>query len=269
MWISLEETGSFRDIPHLFHFLELLFVALCKIDNPGAVTRISFPQWPGDRWKGKNGVDHNEWIVKTIWPNAQIGPGQGSPDLVVDREYLEASNMSKSWAKYIRRFDPYRWYRMVDIPIRPSRLPRVTYVNRQMAAARGLRIDVHNKFVKFMNSIPDIEFLDIKMENYNWKTQVEIARGTDLLIGVHGNGLSHAAFMHPHRNVIEIFVPGILFEWDYYTLSKMMGHEYMCIFDSRPALPQMFVNNRWARCTTCDIPTDPITAVIHQIKEER
>jgi len=268
MWISLEESGNFADIPHLFHFLELLFIAFAKIKDHRDVTRISFPQWTGDSWKGKDGKNHNEWIIKNIWPNIEIGSGMGTPDLVVDRALLDKTNISKTWAKYIRHFDPYSWSRALKIPSNPGKLPRVTYVNRQSSSKRKLPPNVHENFVKFMNTIPGIEFIDIKMEIFNWDTQVQVARGTDLLIGVHGNGLSHAAFMHPHRNVIEIFVPDTIFEWDYYTLSKMMGHEYMCIFNSNICLPQMFVKNRWARCTSCSIPMEPISAVIDQIKEE-
>ena len=268
MWLSLEETGDFRDIPHLFHFLELLFVALVKVDDPSAVTRISFPQWTGDSWKGKGGKNYNEWIVRAIWPDIKIGMCEGNPDLVVDRACLNGAGISKSWAKYIRVFDPYRWFNMVNIPHSPRRVPRVTYINRQGASQRKLFTNIHDNFVKYMNDIPDIEFLDIKMENYNWDTQVQVARGTDLLIGVHGNGMSHAAFMHPHRNVVEIFVPGTIFEWDYYTLSKMMGHEYTCIFNSRICIPQIFVKNRWAKCDTCTIPVERITSIVDQIKEE-
>lgn len=268
MWVSFEETGNFRDLPHLFHFLELLFILFTKLDNPGSVTRISFPQWEGDSWKGKNGIHHNEWIVRNIWPTIEIGSGTGIPDMIIDRNYLEGGTINKAWAKYIRDFDPYKWFGYMSIPCSPKNLPRITYVNRQDVGKRMLPPIVHEQFVKYMNSIPDIEFLDIQMEKFGWDTQVQVARGTDLLIGVHGNGMSHAAFMHPHRNVIEIFVPGITFEWDYYTLSKMMGHEYMCIFNGTSCIPQMFTKNRWLRCSVCSIPTDPIEVTINQIKEE-
>ena len=73
--------------------------------------------------------------------------------------------------------------------------------------------------------------------------------------------------MKPHRNVVEIFVPGITFQWDYYTLSKMMGHEYTCIFNGSPVLPYMF-NLVNSTCQQDDFPTDIIKGIVEQIKEE-
>lgn len=269
-WISFRETGDFADIPHLFHFLELLMVFFADKPNPDKVSHITFPQWEGDSWKGKNGVNHNEWILKRMYPGVVFQERKDDREMtVIDRANLDGGNISKAWCKYIRRFDPYLWSRTLKIQHIPSRHPVVTYVSRQSARVRTLNPQVHENFVNSMMNISDIDFVVVKMEDIPFNEQFHLANRTDLLIGVHGNGLSHAAFMHPHRNVIEIFVPGTIFEWDYYTLSKMMGHEYMCIFNSNPCIPQMFVRNRWARCTSCTtIPMGPISAVIDQIKEE-
>ena len=129
---------------------------------------------------------------------------------------------------------------------------------------------IHANFVKEMLQIPDIEFINVIMEDLPFDKQFEIANKTDLLIGVHGNGLSHAAFMHPHRNVVEIYPTGWSFQWDYYTLSKMMGHEYTCIFNNNICMPQMFVKAMGAQCTHFTrVPVEPISAIIDQIKEEK
>ena len=269
-WVSFQETGDFADIPHLFHFLELIMVFFAQKPNPDKVSHITFPQWKGDSWKGKNEINHNEWILKRMYPGVVFHDrDEEGPVAIIDRASLDGGNISKAWCKYIRHFDPYLWAKTLKIPKVPSRHPVVTYVSRQSARVRTLDPQVHENFVHSMSDIKGIEFVVVKMETLPFDKQFELANKTDLLIGVHGNGLSHAAFMRPHRNVIEIFVPGTIFEWDYYTLSKMMGHEYMCIFNSSPCLPHMFVKNRWARCTTCaSIPIEPISAVIDQIKEE-
>lgn len=62
--------------------------------------------------------------------------------------------------------------------------------------------------------------------------QLAIARTTDVLIGVHGNGLTHQLFMRPHGFVCEIFPhwkKGHHFDYQY--LAKMMGHEYLAVSD--------------------------------------
>jgi len=50
----------------------------------------------------------------------------------------------------------------------------------------------------------------------------------------------------------------------------MMGHEYMCIFNSSVCIPQMFVKNKGFPCTQlAHIPMGCISAIIDQIKEEK
>jgi hypothetical protein len=105
------------------------------------------------------------------------------------------------------------------------------------------------------------------MEDLSFEEQVKAIQRTDLLISVHGNGLTHSAFMKPHRNVVEIFVPGVQFIWDYYTLSKMMGHEYTCIFNGGPALPYMF-NLGNGVCQRDTFPMEILSGIIAQIKDE-
>jgi len=271
-WISFEETGDFRDIPHLFHFLELLLVFFAKVPDPDKVSHITFPQWHGTSWKGKNGQVYNEWLLQRLYPGVVFGPRveEGGDKVVIDRAKFNCGDINKTWCKFIRNFDPYLWTRTLVIPMNPSPLPVVTYVNRQNARDRKLDPHVHSKFIEYMLGIPGIEFIDIKMEDLSFDDQFALANKTDLLIGVHGNGLSHAAFMRPHRNVVEIFTPGWPFHWDYYTLSKMMGHEYMCIFNSSVCIPQMFVKNKGFPCTQlAHIPMGCISAIIDQIKEEK
>lgn len=272
MHLSFQETGNFRDIPHLFHFLELLFVFFAKYGNPLEVTQISFPQWPNGSWKGKGIHTYNEWIVKKIFPFATIfDKSPTPPDEIIDRETLDHAEINKSWAKWIRKFNPYAWAKAVGTLDQsfPKTKPVVTYISRQGANTRRLHEKSHNNLVQYLQNLSNIHLNIVQMENLPWEEQLKISRETDLLIGVHGNGLSHAAFMHPHRNVIEIFTPGTTFHWDYYTLSKMMGHEYVCIFDNGPVIPQVFsIQNRI--CQKDDnICIDIIEPLISQIIQEK
>lgn len=272
MWsVSFRETGGFADIPHLFHFLELLMVFFAKHPDPDKVSHITFPQWPGGTWKGKNGYTYNEWILERMYPGVVFQERTEDGDMaVIDRGKLNHGSINKSWCKYIRHFDPYLWARTLKIPRNPVALPVVTYVSRQGAKVRNLAPHIHEKFVKEMLEIPDIEFVNARMEDIPFEEQFALANKTDLLVGVHGNGLSHAAFMRPHRNVIEIFTPGTNFHWDYYTLSKMMGHEYACIFNDHMAVPQIFVKNKQVVCNQLTrIPTEFIEMVAEQIREEK
>ena len=285
MHIEFKESGNFRDLPHLFHFLELVFVLITNFENLedfSKVSKISFPQWNSSSWKGKE-HPHNAWIIASIFKNAKVYVTctDSVPDITIDRADLDKAKINKSWAKCIRHFDPYLWstalygklplarYRLLEMTPSFERKPVVTYISRQSAMRRTLDPRSHAKIIEFLGKDPRICFEVAEMEKLSWEEQVQLSKKTDLLIGVHGNGLSHAAFMLPHRNVVEIYTPGMQFHWDYYTLSKMMGHEYLCIFDNNIVMPQAFsIQNRI--CLKDDnIPIEAVEPIICQIIQEK
>ena len=273
--IILQESGDFKDISHFFHFMELLFIAIIEIRNrgwePGSISNISIPHWPQKSWKGKE-QPHNEWTLNRIFPNSVVihTPVYGTDVITIDRAAYDCGSINKTWAKYIKSFDPYHWTRLVKTPLPEIHMgkPVITYINRQNSRQRRLSPSVHTKVLKLFENNLKVIFNNVHMEDISFDNQVEIMNNTDLLIGVHGNGLTHAAFMKPHSSVCEIFVPGTQFQWDYYTLSKMMGHEYVCIFNGSPALPFMFNKSRPV-CTSDDFDPEIINGMIDQIKEEK
>ena len=280
MELVLTESGNFKDISHLFHFIELLFVGLIKIEQngwtPHNITKVNIPHWPHVSWKGKV-HPHNEWILNRVFPSAHVvhTPYEPGPTtVVVDRADCPKGEVNKMWIKYMRYFDEWKWARLINpIPRDPAQSENkvvVTYVDRQNdPKGRCLPTSVHDNLVKHFTTQPGIKFLHLKMENFKFQEQVNFMQKTDLLIGVHGNGLTHAAFMPPHSSVCEIFPEGMKFQWDYYTLAKMMGHEYMCIFNSMPTPPYMFNNIREIVCQTCQFDPCIFSGLTKQIKEER
>ena len=106
----------------------------------------------------------------------------------------------------------------------------------------------------------------MKMENHDFKTQEGVSRRTDLLVGVHGNGLSHCAFMRPKRNVVEIYPTGMIFQYDYYTLAKMMGHEYTCIYSGQAARVHALTNET-PPSATANFDTEIVGEIVRQLKK--
>jgi len=271
MELVLVETGDFRDISHFFHFMEMLFVGLVEMKQRGVVprdiTRINIPHWPHESWKGKE-QNHNKWVLDRIFKKAAVvhAPVEEGA-LVVDRAAHNGGNINKMWTKHIRSFDPYEWSKFLDLPRPREKLPVVTYINRQ-SSRRRLADHDHECLVKCLRGVNGIKFQVLNMEDYSFGEQVEFMNETDLLIGVHGNGLTHAAFMNPHRAVCEIYPQGMTFQWDYYTLSKMMGHEYLCIFNGVPVPPYIFNKTR-PPCMAGGVAEAPILGMIEQIKEEK
>lgn len=270
--ILLLETGKFRDLPHLFHFVELIIIGIAILHcRPNEVDLICIPQYRDDKWKGKD-KPHNEWIVTKMFPNATVVHETHVIDknaklTVVDRAKCDHGRINKAYLKYIKLFDSWKWFHMVDLKVNRVNKPVVTYIDRQFASRRKLPNTVHEKIVSTLVNAPDIEFQHVQMEHMEFEDQVRVAQRTDVLIGVHGNGLTHTMFMKPNGFVCEIFVPGISFQWDYYTLSKMMGHEYMCIFDGRLRAPYLF-NNQNKVCTSVDVDPVWLHGMIKQAIEE-
>jgi hypothetical protein len=258
--------------------MEMLFVALVEMRERGVVpqdiTRLNIPHWDHPSWKGK-GVNHNEWVVNRIFKNATVVhyPEYTPGALVVDREDgPRPYPFDKLWGRHIRRWDPWEWSRFLDLPATQEKLPVVTYISRQNSNRRLADAD-HESIVKCLNGVDGIIFQEIVMENYSFEQQVQYMNETDLLLGVHGNGLTHAAFMKPHRAVCEIYPPGVTFQWDYCTLSKMMGHEYLCIFNGVPIPPCIFTDPGLRERPCCvgwsEMALVPLLGMIQQVKEEK
>lgn len=265
------ETGGFRGLPHLFHFIELIIIGLANLHcKPNEVDLICIPQY-GNDWKGKDKF-HNEWIVTKLFPNGTVVHetcmiDKESKLTVVDRAKCDHGRINKAYLKYIKPFDSWKWFHMVDLKVNRANKPVVTYVDRQSANRRKLPNAVHDKIVSTLANAPGIEFQHVQMEHMDFEDQVRVAQRTDVLVGVHGNGLTHTMFMKPNGFVCEIFVPGVSFQWDYYTLSKMMGHEYTCVFDSRLCAPYLF-NNQNKVCTSVDVDPVWLQGMIKQAIEE-
>eukprot|EP01084_Bolivina_argentea_P073732 133788_1 len=74
----------------------------------------------------------------------------------------------------------------------------------------------------------DIEFniRNIAWSDYTFKQQLQIASSTDILIGVHGAGLSHVLFLPPKSGLIEITPIGFDGEPHFKAFALWNGHKY-------------------------------------------
>ncbi|KAH9480331.1 hypothetical protein JR316_0006929 [Psilocybe cubensis] len=78
------------------------------------------------------------------------------------------------------------------------------------------------------------EFNELIAEHMTKDEQVQAAARTTIMLGVHGNGLTHLVFMDPNRfsTVIEIFYPGG-FAHDYYWTSRALGMRHFAFWKDR------------------------------------
>jgi len=98
----------------------------------------------------------------------------------------------------------------------------VTYLNR--TGSRQLR-DFGGMVERLQGKYPLVEMQLIELEDMAHREQLQIIRKTDILVGVHGAGLTHTLFLPPSATVAEIRPPNVDY-WGFRNLAKIGGHQY-------------------------------------------
>ncbi|KIY72239.1 hypothetical protein CYLTODRAFT_486459 [Cylindrobasidium torrendii FP15055 ss-10] len=117
------------------------------------------------------------------------------------------------------------------------RKPVVTYISRQQGSRRKLADNAHDRLVDALKKLEEeglCEVNVVNMETLQLRDQVALLAKTTIVIGVHGNGLTHLLWMPPSQSsaVIEIFNPGG-YLFDYEILARNTGHKHYGIWNDR------------------------------------
>ncbi|KAF7324108.1 hypothetical protein MKEN_00633200 [Mycena kentingensis (nom. inval.)] len=112
--------------------------------------------------------------------------------------------------------------------------PLVTYISRQGGGRRLIHED-HDALVESLHELELQGICDVqvvRMETLSLKEQIGLMRNTTILLGVHGNGLTHQLWMQPspHSAVIEMLIPGG-YVFDYEMLARNMGHRHYAVWN--------------------------------------
>ncbi|KAF7368064.1 hypothetical protein MSAN_00872500 [Mycena sanguinolenta] len=113
----------------------------------------------------------------------------------------------------------------------------ITYISRQSAGQRKLMRESHEGLVRELKDLvkrkgDKWEFLEVELEKISKDEQLKIAARTTILLGVHGNGLTHLIMMQPTRfsTVIEIFFPQG-FSHDYQWTTNALGMKHFAVWN--------------------------------------
>jgi hypothetical protein len=129
----------------------------------------------------------------------------------------------------------------------------VGYIDRQNAN-RALPPAEHDWLTRYLSEHALVEFYHLhNMEDYSPLKQIELTASCDVIIGAHGNGLSHVFWMQPKRYVVEIFWR-FRYQFDYAFASAMMDHTYLGLFDGEPIDSQRIER------------TDPTLKTMHRLR---
>ncbi len=267
--LSAGTAVEFRDddcvtfMGHLFHFVEFWITAIHALDlyqiDTQSVTLLLFPSQSDDSWRG-NFHDHNLHLLHALFPNLHdildgrhIDKGQHRIQIdrliTLNRAGMPHRGINKMCASIFPVMCRPKLQAAIEsvykhlgvLPPSVRRFPlTVTYIGRKkgrrwLPARFEARLE--NEFAALSRVI---RFRKVYFEDYSFADQVGIAATTDVMIGVHGNGLTHALFMPERGLLIEIFPAGT-FHYDYFSIAWLRDHRYAAFEAAKPlAWSKMF-----------------------------
>jgi len=257
--LRFQDSGRFRDLNHFFHFVEHLIVALALLNDAGRsrldVTDVEFPMLDShSQWEGKF-HQHNKHLLHLTFPNVEtihVGAQQEPPPeyvvVLCDRDLTCRAPYNKMIYKHIPSFPTQDWASIFHATRNShhndsGRMLHIVYIDRQNTKRR-LTDDDHAFLMHYCSALAHslqnkVRFDAYRMEEYDFPTQIKLVSSADVLIGVHGNGLTHCMFMRPQSAVIELFVEKQkAYLFDYRFLSKAMHHDYYCLLHGHWIAPQ-------------------------------
>ncbi|KAG6908130.1 hypothetical protein DXG01_006099 [Tephrocybe rancida] len=126
----------------------------------------------------------------------------------------------------------------------PSTLPMpkkivITYISRQGGSRRKLKETDHKYLVAALEALvarkgDSWELVVLRAEKLTKDEQIQAAARTTILLGVHGNGLTHLVFMKPTHvsAVVEIFYPEG-FASDFHWTTRALGMTHYSVWNDR------------------------------------
>ncbi|KAK5163044.1 uncharacterized protein LTR77_010979 [Saxophila tyrrhenica] len=116
------------------------------------------------------------------------------------------------------------FYQIANSAPRSTRQLVLTFVDRKKSRRLLQKVEyleaLEARFPHMTIRLVDFAELDLA-------DQIQIAHSTDILVGVHGAGLTHGMFL-PHRSaIVEIQPPGLV-NVGFDLMAKSLGHRYYC-----------------------------------------
>ncbi|WVO20227.1 uncharacterized protein IAS62_001520 [Cryptococcus decagattii] len=109
-----------------------------------------------------------------------------------------------------------------------GRKPKIVYVDRQRTE-RKFDMEVHKQLLNKLKKIEKAEkavVVNAVLEDLEKEEQFRMFSDADIILGIHGNGLSHELWMPEGGIIIEI-LPPTSFHYDYPPVSAALGHEHI------------------------------------------
>ena len=254
-----EHVDFVSSLSHFFHLIEHLIGVwnFYGVENPEDISTIVLA---GDgktelsRWEGPNEL--NLHLLKALFPNAEIYTYQSlkehyqSHPLLFDEAIFsdraltyfdpQVSHLNKMLGGVYQKIDANKLDQLAKkvhsyagAELKASSKLRVSYINRNKK--RYLLPRQKRELFRRIRELHNVELRVHYLEKLSFMQQVQIMKNTDVLIGIHGNGLSHTLFLPRDAFVIE-FMPDNCLLFDYRMLAKMRGIKYYGLQGGRYAM---------------------------------
>jgi hypothetical protein len=253
--LVLERNCTPEHSTHFFHFLEHLLGIWNFFGEENCHDVRLFVLCGNGRgfiknWKGENDVTYH--LARALFPNAEILEWteftRQTQNKIVCFEKAIISDRSME----IFKTEPYLTDRMLGgyfEDLKQERLDHfasriwnycqvakvptdkivVTYVRR--TGSRCLTSSCEEELISKIEKLENVDLRIVDFAAISFYEQVKIIVNTDVLLGVHGNGLSHALLLPSGATVIELF-PKDSFRVEYRIIAKSRGLNYFGWIDS-------------------------------------
>ncbi|WVQ64977.1 uncharacterized protein L199_003147 [Kwoniella botswanensis] len=117
-------------------------------------------------------------------------------------------------------------------------IPKIVYLDRQ-ETNRKLSDGDHTGLLGVLRNLEKDGKAEVgvpHLSEMGFRNQVKAIKSADIIIGIHGNGLTHQMWMPEGGIVIELFIPDSFLR-DYQVLSQALGHRHFAIWNDRILSP--------------------------------
>ncbi|KAG8942687.1 hypothetical protein FRC03_002932 [Tulasnella sp. 419] len=266
---------------HYYHFVAEVLLSLWRayttldlaITTTGQTSlpppqRFIFPHIPYGEWSDGPGLD--QYVVRSAFPSvaieyeddwldrsATLRPFKYDRVVLADRAAAARCCGGDSAARYgtpvLTLPASQHWWAPIRNAVmdfsrldrsKPADRPVITYISRQKTGHRMLKPADHEKLVKALRKLEKkgYEVIIANMESMTKEEQMRLTGRSNIIMGVHGNGLTSLIWMQPtpRTAVFEFFYPKG-FTFDYQWTAHALNITHYGFWDSHyftaPQLP--------------------------------
>jgi Glycosyltransferase 61 len=225
---------------HYFHFMEtflILYAIHCEFFPHAKLSKLFLGK---KEWSNPRQANVQQKILSLIYPNTEIVTNlQESTDVenlvYIDRR-LSKTSINKmiepalflvsKWAANLRK----TIYKSLDIAkddhnhLKSSQCLKIIYVCRN--PPRTLTKNAETSLMEILSKIGVVQTVDFA--KLSWEDQVRTTANHDIMVGVHGNGLTNLLWLPKHGMAMELF-PEDVHHYDYQMMAEVMMLEYFGI----------------------------------------